>query len=96
MEKSPLEDPDYEPENPPVNGEIPRAVYRFGPRTQVRWFKRFRKMVKDDTSFYDYYVTSEHHKGTCCISCIGEFEDDYQSGGVIADGWCCCRDSRIG
>lgn len=35
-----------------------------------------------------------YHEGYCCGSCQGEYEDGYQGGGVIADGWCCCKDER--
>jgi hypothetical protein len=38
---------------------------------------------------------SFHHEGPCCAACQGEYEDDFQGGGVIADGYCCCRDKRI-
>jgi hypothetical protein len=93
--KPPLDDPFYEPEHPPVNERIPDEVAKFGPRTQIRWFNRFRAALNAGNNLNDYYVTSENHKGPCCASCIGEFEDGYQRGGVIADGWCCCLDSRI-
>lgn len=91
--KHPLDDPSYEPKYPRVNG-IPKEVSFFGPRTQIRWFKRYLKPFETE-DLSSYYVTSEHHKGLCCGSCLGEFENEYQGGGVIADGWCCCRDSRI-
>lgn len=96
--RPPLDDPSYEPEHPPVNGQIPDVVYHFGPSTQLRWFKRFHKMLNASNNFYDYYTTSEHHRGPCCGSCLVEFEEeaDCCGGGVIADGWCCCRDDRIG
>lgn len=90
----PLEDPSYVPEHPPVDGKIPDVVYRFGPATQIRWFKRFYKSLGPDNNFSDYYVDSEHHRGCCCVSCLDEYEE--HCGSVIDDGWCCCRDERIG
>lgn len=92
---TPLEDSDYEPEHPPVDGKIPEVVARFGPSTQIRWFMRFHRSLTEEAKLDEYYVTSENHKGPCCSSCMGEFIDGYQGGGVIADGWCCCKDGRI-
>ena len=43
------------------------------------------------TPIGEYWCHSEHHKGPCCYSC--EEESAY---GVMQDGWCCCRDERIG
>jgi len=91
---TPLEDPDYEPERPPVNGQIPDVVARFGPPTQIRWFKRFGEQLGKRKDWDDYYCQSEHHRGLCCGSCYSEYEDGYQGGGVMVDGWCCCRDER--
>lgn len=92
---TPLEDPDYVPEHPPVDGKIPEVVAKFGMGTQLRWFARFYNKLNWSEDVSGYYVTSEHHKGDCCGACKMEFEDDYQGGGVIADGWCCCKDGRI-
>lgn len=91
---APLEDSNYEPEHPPVDGIIPEVVSKFGKNTQLRWFKRFRKdlALEQPTRSDEYYIESEHHKDTCCRPCQTEFEEGY---GVIMDGWCCCRDSRI-
>jgi hypothetical protein len=30
-----------------------------------------------------------------CSSCYGEYIDGYAGGGVMMDGYCCCKDSRI-
>lgn len=90
--EAPLNDSSYEPEHPPVDGKIPDVVARFGKHTQLRWFKRFLGEFTEPEDLSQYYVTSEHHKDTCCMSCISEFENDY---GVILEGWCCCRDERI-
>jgi hypothetical protein len=94
LDDSPLNDPDYEPRHPPVDGQIPDVVARFGLRTQIRWFARFGEQLGKRNDWDDYYCQSEHHRGLCCGSCYGEYEDGYQGGGVIADGWCCCRDGR--
>lgn len=96
-DKPPLEDPSYEPEHPPVDGKIPEEVYHFGTRTQLRWFKRFLRELDSSNNLYKYYVHSEHHKGPCCGSCLTEYEEDVSlgHGGVVCDGWCCCRDDRI-
>lgn len=95
MSDAPLDDAAYEPEHPPVDGQIPDVVVRFGPRTQIRWFQRFGEQLGKRKDWDDYHCQSEHHRGFCCGSCVGEFEDGYHGGGVIADGWCCCRDTRM-
>jgi hypothetical protein len=94
MSINPLENPNYVPEHPPVNGLIPNVVARFGMRTQIRWFKRFWRQI-DRTDLTAYHCQSEHHLGPCCTSCIGEYNDGYQGGGVMVDGYCCCHDDRI-
>lgn len=94
VELTPLEDPDYEPRHPPVDGRIPDVVARWGKASQLRWFQRFAGELNPLENFAAYWVTSEHHRGVCCGSCLGEFEDGYQGGGVMADGYCCCRDGR--
>jgi hypothetical protein len=39
---------------------------------------------------------NEGHPGiACCNSCYGEYIDNYMGGGVMMDGYCCCRDYRI-
>jgi hypothetical protein len=91
MGKPPLEDPSYEPKYPPVDGKVPDVVAEFGPATQIRWFRRFLSALDYTVKLSEYYVTSGVHKGPCCGSCIGEYVDGYQGGGVIMDGWCCCR-----
>lgn len=40
-------------------------------------------------------MLGRHHDGPCCGSCQGEFEDGFQGGGPMMDGWCCCRDERM-
>jgi hypothetical protein len=94
VELTPLEDPDYLPKHPPENGKIPEVVARWGKRSQLRWFQRFGSELHPRQCWGEYWCESEHHRGVCCGSCIGEFEDGWQGGGVITDGWCCCKDSR--
>lgn len=93
MSNAPLEDPSYKPKYPPVDGKIPAVVIKFGPATQLRWFRRFLRDLGWGANFYEYYTTSKHHKGPCCGTCIVDCEEGY--GSVIDDGWCCCRDERI-
>ncbi len=89
---APLNDPSYEPKHPPINGNIPAVVERWGAASQVRWFWRFRRgvgMRRDE--FWDaYFPTSVEHKGLCCYRCSGE-EDP-------ADWWdgpeCCHKAPR--
>lgn len=92
MVDAPLNDPDYEPKHPPVNGQIPDVVTRFGMRTQIRWFARFGEQLGRRADWGNYHCQSEHHRGPCCGSCQWEFEEQ---SGVMMDGWCCCRDGRI-
>ncbi|MET9385319.1 hypothetical protein ABZY09_30670 [Streptomyces sp. NPDC002928] len=93
---APLEDPAYEPEHPPVGGGVPAVVARWGARSQVRWFTRFWRELRFPQDLSGFWVFSEHHRGPCCLSCESEFLDGFQGGGLMADGWCCCHDSRIG
>lgn len=92
---NPLEDPDYVPEHPPVDGKIPDVVSKWGKESQLRWFQRFGKELRDPPDRTDLYVESEYHPNWCCRACLCELEDNYLGGGVMADGWCCCRDQRI-
>lgn len=90
IEVPPLEDYSYEPENPPIDGMIPEVVKKFGPRTQIRWFKRFYLDLKKGQSFGEYYTSSEQHKGYCCLDC--DYELVEFGTGVMAFGpGCCCR-----
>lgn len=95
MTSAPLENPEYVPEHPPVDGRIPEVVSKFGKKTQLRWFRRFGEEINASENVDKYYYSSEYHKGACCSSCLSEFEDGYLGGGVIADGFCCCQDIRI-
>lgn len=94
VDDSPLNNPAYKPQYVPVDGQVPDAVARFGPRTQLRWFHRFGAQLGRRKDWGDYYCQSAHHRGFCCGSCYSEYEDGYQGGGVMMDGWCCCQDSR--
>jgi len=46
-----------------------------------------------DQSRRDKHI--EHPGVECCNSCYGEYIDNYQGGGVMMDGYCCCLDMRI-
>lgn len=64
----------------PQQGVIPDCVGSWEPKLQVQWFAKylreltvqhhavhagFRTSLQLDT----YYVTSERHKGVCCLDC---------------------------
>ncbi len=88
---APLDDPCYDPEHKPVDGRVPDVVAKFGKRSQLPWFARFRGSL----GHFDadpYWTESEHHKGWCCGSCEAEYEE---GSGVVMDGFCCCHDTRI-
>jgi hypothetical protein len=91
VELTPLEDPDYVPKHPPVDGRIPDVVAKWGKPSQLRWFRRFAGDLHPLENLAAYWVTSEHHRGSCCVSCHWEFGEGI---GVIQDGYCCCRDGR--
>jgi hypothetical protein len=93
LTRAPLDDPDYVPQHPPVNGIIPDVVAKWGPRSQLRWFRRFRSQLADrqPQSWDRFYCATENHLGGCCYSCYDEAD---MGTGVIMDGWCCCQDER--
>lgn len=82
---APLDDPAYQPANPPVDGAPPDVVRKWGAPSQLRWFRRFHDDLKPQTwDFWaEFHCESEHHRGQCCESCI-------QDGEVFEDV-CCCR-----
>lgn len=92
MTIAPLDDPVYEPKHQPVNGQVPEVVARFGPRTQVRWFQRFRNTLweqrdrRNPVDYSQYFAESLHHKGLCCPTCDNGEEAEYWDG-----PGCCCR-----
>jgi hypothetical protein len=87
---APLEDPAYEPLNPPVNGLPPDVVAKWGPRSQHRWFVRYQGQIKPmKYSEWDrFYCDSDDHLGLCCSSCISDIEEGYQD---WDEDRCCCR-----
>ena len=88
---APLDDPAYVPEHPPVDGQIPDVVAKWGPRSQVRWFRRFGSELGRRRDWDSFYCHSEHHRGLCCTSC---WEDGDL--GVLGTGdYCCCQDERM-
>lgn len=91
---APLEDPTYRPKYPPVDGRIPAVVERWGPRSQVRWFRRFGEQLGSrPVAVWDrYYVDSVAHRGLCCTSCL---DDEYEGYGGYSSG-CCCKAKEVG
>jgi hypothetical protein len=87
---APLEDPAYEPRNPPVNGLPPDVVAKWGPRSQARWFKRYRSQMRAARyPFWErFHCESEQHTGLCCSSCIEDVNEGYED---WDEGRCCCR-----
>lgn len=90
---TPLEDPNYQPKHPPINGTVPWVVGCWGPRSQLRWFTRFRRELKPrPRAWAEYHCESLEHKDTCCLQC----EDP--AGDSPSDRWygeeCCCRGYR--
>lgn len=88
----PLEDPAYLPVNPPTpGGGIPAVVGLWGPRSQLRWFRRFHARLRPQPASYwaRFYCESLDHIGQCCPSCI----DDAGTEWAWEDG-CCCRSYR--
>ena len=90
--RTPLEDPAYTAVHQPINGCVPDVVALWGPRSQLRWFRRFGNQLGVRKDWDRFYCTSEHHRGLCCNSCLDEYLDDT---GVMQDGWCCCQDQRM-
>lgn len=93
MSLAPLDDPVYEPQHPPINGEVPDVVTKWGPRSQLRWFTRFNTQLAPQHGdvWGRYHVHSEHHRGPCCISCNAEY---VHGTGVMMDDYCCCKGAR--
>ena len=92
-EDAPLDDPDYVPDHQPTSdGGVPLVVGKWGPRSQVRWFNRFRGQIAamPHKQWDQFFVNSEKHRGLCCNSCL---ED--QAAGYDTDlEWCCCQSYR--
>lgn len=89
---APLDDPTYEPKHPPMNGGVPDVVAKWGPRSQVRWFRRFALHLDKRRDRDQYYCANALHRGMCCHSCEEEFWE--YSTGVMMDGYCCCKGAR--
>lgn len=86
---APLEDPDYQPRYVPENGRPPAIVAKWGPRSQVRWFRRFWNDLGDHglvntDRLEGFYCHSTEHTGPCCSSCM-DYEDE------TPDRYCCCK-----
>lgn len=91
---APLDDPLYVPKHPPVKGLVPWVVEKWGARSQVRWFRRFSGQLDRQRYPYweRYFIDSVLHQGRCCSSCIGDYDEGYDS---PYEGHCCCRASRV-
>ena len=91
----PLDDPCYVPAHPPINDRVPVMITRWGPRSQVRWFRRFADEVgSQPVAVWDaHYCASERHRGQCCGSCGDDFLNGYAGD---LEGRCCCYDGREG
>jgi hypothetical protein len=91
---APLEDPSYVPAHPPTSDRVtPDVVAKWGPRSQLRWFVRFRKALRPRRPDWwaRFYCSSVQHRGLCCDSCL----DDYDAGYDEPNGdRCCCRSER--
>lgn len=88
---APLTNPSYVPAHPPIAGSVPSVVTRWGWRSQLRWFDRYRDQLAPGQSWGRFYCVSEHHLGPCCPSCSEDIAagwDDPPAGG------CCCRAIR--
>lgn len=88
---APLEDPKYVPAHPPVNGVPPDVVEKWGARSQLRWFNRFRDQltVRLITVWDRFYCASTEHRGMCCTSCKADWWD---FGPIYTpDDTCCCK-----
>jgi hypothetical protein len=90
---APLEDPTYEPAYRPQRGFIPPVIAKWGPRSQLRWFRRFEREIGEQKPdvWARFYCSSEAHRGTCCNSCIGDWEEGYDD---RPEGMCCCKAAR--
>lgn len=92
---TPLEDPNYVPVHQPINGYVPNVVAKWGPRSQLRWFDRFRRTLNWSHSAgwrKRFHTHSELHLGPCCSSCDEDTITGY--GDYPHDGMCCCYAER--
>lgn len=86
-ERPPLEDPKYDPVHKPIDRRPPAVVAKWGPASQLRWFRRFWDEITPvkESELADFYCHSDQHRGPCCASCISEQWDGY----YYTDGCCC-------
>jgi hypothetical protein len=89
MPGAPLDDPAYEPLYRPEAGRPPAVVARWGPASQLRWFRRFWPEMGPlpEDVLKDFYCHSEEHRGACCSSCLSDEWDGY----LTYDDHCCCN-----
>lgn len=88
----PLEDPAYEPKHPPTDGLVPDVVVKWGPPSQLRWFERYRDVLRRPVDWDRYYCITTAHRGGCCDSCEDDWRDGYND--WAGSGYCCCRAYR--
>lgn len=89
----PLEDPNYTPEHPPVDGRIPPVVAKWGKASQLRWFRRFNHQLSEYLTAQElasFWCSSEEHRGLCCFSCLDEKWEGYYD----SEPHCCCYGIR--
>jgi hypothetical protein len=90
---APLDDPRYQPANPPLpGGGIPDVISKWGPRSQLRWFTRYHaELGLRPARFWErWHCSSVDHKGLCCPSCT-YWDEEYGQDNIGAEyGKCCC------
>lgn len=90
----PLEDLLYQPRTLPVDGKPNSVVAKWGPPSQLRWFRRFwgspamRMVTAEDAA--KFYCSSLEHLGLCCASC----QDDEIEGYFYTEHCCCLAIER--
>jgi len=87
---APLDDPRYVPR---TAGGRPRARggRQVGPRSQIRWFRRFREQVGSQTiAVWDATTARRSTTGVVLLQLRGR----RRQRGLFPDG-CCCLDERV-
>lgn len=86
---APLENPRYQPKHPPIDGRVPDVVEKWGPRSQLRWFDRYRSQLRPmpPKEWNRFYCSSTQHRGGCCYSCGDDRDMGFDDLGLEH---CCC------
>lgn len=89
----PLADASYRPRHVPIDGRVPDVVAKWGPRSQLRWFRRFGAELRPlrAEEWTRFYCDSTQHRGLCCSSCL---QDEEIEGAPVYDDFCCCEGYR--